>query len=53
MYGSTPTSKPARRVPTKVIADIEAAGDHVEDIADDLSLDIAQVRAALQHELAA
>ena len=41
------------RVPTKVIADLEAAGDHIEDIADDLSLDISQVRAALQYELAA
>ena len=41
------------RVPTKVIADLEAAGDHVADIADDLSLNITQVRAALQYELAA
>lgn len=41
------------RVPTRAIADLEAAGDRVEDIADDLSLDIAQVRAAVQYELAA
>ena len=41
------------RVPTKVIADLEAVGDHIEDIADDLSLDITQVRAALQYERAA
>ncbi len=41
------------RVPTKVIADLEAVGDHIEDIADDLSLDITQVHAALQYELAA
>ena len=41
------------RVPIKAIADLEAAGDHIEDIADDLSLDIAQVRAAVQYELAA
>ena len=41
------------RVPTRAIADLEAAGDHIEDIADDLSLDIAQVRAAVQYELAA
>lgn len=41
------------RVPTKVIADLEAVGDHIEDIADDLRLDIAQVRDALQYELAA
>ena len=40
------------RVPTKVIADLEAVGDHIEDIADDLSLNITQVRAALQYELA-
>ncbi len=41
------------RVPTSVIADLEAVGDHIEDIADDLSLDITQVRAALQYEIAA
>ena len=41
------------RVPTRAIADLEAAGDHIEDIADDLNLDIAQVRAAVQYELAA
>lgn len=41
------------RVPTKVIADLEAVGDHIEDIADDLSLNTTQVRAALQYELAA
>ena len=41
------------RVPTKVIADLEAVGDHIEDIADDLRLDVTQVRDALQYELAA
>ncbi|WP_420612099.1 DUF433 domain-containing protein [Candidatus Spongiisocius sp.] len=41
------------RVPTRAIADLEAAGDHIEDIADDLSLDIGQVRAAVQYERAA
>ncbi|MCY4621328.1 MAG: DUF433 domain-containing protein [bacterium] len=41
------------RVPTSVVADLKAVGDHIEDIADDLSLDITQVRAALQYELAA
>ena len=41
------------RVPTKVVADLEAAGAHVEDIADDLNLDIGQVSAALRYELAA
>ncbi len=41
------------RVPTRLVADLEAVGDHIEDIADDLSLDINQVRAALQYELAA
>ena len=41
------------RVPTRVIADLEAVGDHIEDIADDLRLNVAQVRDALQYELAA
>ena len=41
------------RVPTKSIADLEAVGDHIEDIADDLSLDITQARGALQYERAA
>ncbi len=41
------------RVPTSVVADLKAVGDHIEDIADDLSLDITQVRAALQYERAA
>lgn len=41
------------RVPTKVIADLEAAGDHIEDIAEDLSLNVQQVRAALEYELVA
>ena len=41
------------RVPTKVIADLEAGGDHIKDIADDLNLDITQVHAAMQYELAA
>ena len=41
------------RVPTRVVADLEAVGEHIEDIADDLSLDITQVHAALQYELAA
>ena len=41
------------RVPTKVVADFEAVGEHIEEIADDLRLDITQVRAALQYECAA
>ena len=41
------------RVPTRAIADLEAVGDHIEDIADDLNLNIAQVSAALRYELAA
>lgn len=41
------------RVPTRVIADLTAVGDHIEDIADDLSLNVTQVRDALQYELAA
>ena len=38
---------------TRAMADLEAARDHIEEITDDLSLDIAQVRAALQYELVA
>ena len=41
------------RVPTKVVADLKAVGEHIEDIADDLNLDITQVSAALQYERAA
>ncbi len=41
------------RVPTKDVADLEAVGEHLECIADDLNLNIAQVRAALRYELAA
>ncbi|MCY4370017.1 MAG: DUF433 domain-containing protein [bacterium] len=41
------------RVPTSVVAGLKAVSDHIEDIADDLSHDITQVRAALQYECAA
>lgn len=41
------------RVPTRVIADLDAAGGHIEDIADDLNLDVEQVNAALRFERAA
>ena len=41
------------RVPTKVVASLKAVGEHVEDIADDLRLEVTQVHAALQYELAA
>ncbi len=41
------------RVPTRAIADLETGGDGIEEIAADLNLDIPQVRAALEYELAA
>ncbi len=41
------------RVPTKVIADLDSAGDTIEDIAEDLRLNIGQVRTALEYERAA
>ena len=41
------------RVPTKVVADLEAAGEHLDNIANDLNLDVTQVSAALEYELAA
>ena len=41
------------RVPTKLVADLKTAGEHFEDIASDLSLDITQVSAALEYEIAA
>ena len=41
------------RIPTKVVADLEAAAEHVDDIANDLNLDITQVSVALENELAA
>ena len=41
------------RVPTRLVADLKTAGEHIEDIASDLNLDITQVSAALEYELAA
>lgn len=41
------------RIPTRVIADLEEAGEDPEDIADDLRLDVADVRAAVEYERAA
>ena len=41
------------RVPTKTVADLRNVGKHLEDIADDLNLKLAQVSAALQYERAA
>lgn len=41
------------RVPTMVVADLKKAGEHIEDIADHMRLDSAQVNTALEYELAA
>lgn len=41
------------RVPTRIVADLRAAEEHPEDIAEDLLLDLTQVQAAIEYEHAA
>ena len=41
------------RIPTTLVAKLNKAGEHKEDIAEDMRLNITQVNAALEYELAA
>ena len=41
------------RVPTRLVADLTAAGDTLSEIAKDFALDISQIKAAVDYEMAA
>lgn len=41
------------RIPTTLVAKLNKAGEHKDDIAEDMRLDVAQVNATLEYELAA